>query len=99
MSRNTRMSFMERYGWNGILPQFDTRPWGLNLTCGGRWGGGMCTCDDKGRCKAKNQVSVGFSTENPPQTHPLRVCARKGMAENRLGMDDCGLSKWCLASR
>lgn len=26
---NTRMSFMEKYGWNGILPQFDTIPWGL----------------------------------------------------------------------
>lgn len=64
----------------------------LNLTCEG-----MCTCDDKGKkWRAKNEVSVGFSTENPPWIHPLRVCARRGMAENRLGMDDCGLSKWCL---
>lgn len=53
----------------------------LNLTRGG-----MCTCDDKGRrCSAKNQVSVGCCTENHPQTHPLRVCAREGMAERRLG--------------
>lgn len=42
MSLNTGMSFMEKYGWNGILPQFDTIPWG-NLTRGGRWGGGMCS--------------------------------------------------------
>lgn len=35
MSLNTGMSFMEKYGWNGILPQFDTIPWG-NLTRGGR---------------------------------------------------------------
>lgn len=71
----------------------------LNPTRGERWGRGMCTCDDKGRrCSTKNQVSVGFSTENSSQTHPLGVCARRGKAEKRLGMDDCGLSKWCLAS-
>lgn len=34
----------------------------------------------------KIRLSVGFSIENPPQACSLRVCARKGMAENRLGM-------------
>ena len=30
----------------------------------------------KGRrkCKAKNRVRVGLSTENPPQAHSTRVC-------------------------
>lgn len=30
----------------------------------------------KGRrkCKAKNRVRVGLSTENPPQVHSTRVC-------------------------
>lgn len=44
-------------------------------------------CDDKGRrCRAKNQVSVGFSMEATPRAPSPRVCARKGMAQNRLGM-------------
>lgn len=26
------------------------------------------------KCKAKNRVRVGLSTENPPQAHSTRVC-------------------------
>lgn len=42
----------------------------------------------KGRrkCRAKNRVSVGLSTEKPPQAHSTRVCPMYGIAENRLVM-------------
>lgn len=42
----------------------------------------------KGRrkCRAKNRVRVGLSTENPPQAHSTRVCPMYGIAENRLVM-------------
>lgn len=53
---------MEKYGWNGILPQFDTIPWGLLEPDSWRKVGWR---NDKGRrCCTKNQLSVGFSTEN-----------------------------------
>lgn len=38
------------------------------------------------KCRAKNRVKVGLSTENPPQAHSTRVCPTYGMAENRLVM-------------
>ncbi len=42
----------------------------------------------KGRrkCSAKNRVSVGLSTEKPPQAHSTRVWPIYGIAENRLVM-------------
>lgn len=36
------------------------------------------------KCKAKKRVSVGLSTENPPQAHSTRVWPIYGIAENRL---------------
>lgn len=36
------------------------------------------------KCRAKNRVSVGLSTENPPQAHSTKVCPMYGIAENRL---------------
>lgn len=36
------------------------------------------------KCRAKKRVSVGLSTENPPQAHSTRVWPMYGMAENRL---------------
>lgn len=38
------------------------------------------------KCRAKNRVSVGLSTENPPHAHSTRVWPMYGMAENRLVM-------------
>lgn len=38
------------------------------------------------KCRAKNRVRVGLSTENPPQAHSTRVWPMYGMAENRLVM-------------
>lgn len=40
----------------------------------------------KRKCRAKNRVSVGLSTENPPQAHSTMVWPMYGMAENRLVM-------------
>lgn len=42
----------------------------------------------KGRrkCRAKNRVNVGLSTENPPQAHSTRVWPMYGIAEKRLVM-------------
>lgn len=39
----------------------------------------------KGRrkCRAKNRVNVGLSTENPPQAHSTSVWPMYGIAENR----------------
>ena len=36
------------------------------------------------KCRAKNRVSVGLSTENPPQAHSTRVWPMYGIAENKL---------------
>lgn len=36
--------------------------------------------------RAKNRVSVGLSTEKPPQAHSTRVWPMYGIAENRLVM-------------
>lgn len=36
------------------------------------------------KCKAKNRVSVGFETENPPQTHTTKSSPKKGIADNKL---------------
>ena len=33
--------------------------------------------------RAKNRVSVGLSTENPPQAHSTRVWPMYGIAENK----------------
>lgn len=33
---------------------------------------------------AKNRVSVGLSTENPPHSHSTSVCPMYGIAEKRL---------------
>lgn len=38
------------------------------------------------KCRAKNRVSVGLSTENPPQAHSTSVCPMYGIAENRFVM-------------
>lgn len=36
------------------------------------------------KCRAKNRVRVGLSTENPPQAHSTSVWPMYGIAENRL---------------
>lgn len=36
--------------------------------------------------RAKNRVSVGLSTEKPPQAHSTRVWPMYGIAENKLVM-------------
>lgn len=36
------------------------------------------------KCKVKNRVNVGLSTEKPPQAHSTRVWPMYGTAEKRL---------------
>lgn len=77
MNMSPRISFSEKYGWNGILSQFDTTPRGLfepDSWRNVRWIR-VRPAIRKGRrkCRAKNRVSVGLSTENPPQAHSTRV--------------------------
>lgn len=38
------------------------------------------------KCKVKNRVNVGLSTEKPPQAHSTRVWPIYGTAEKRLVM-------------
>lgn len=82
-----RRSFIEKYGWNGILSMFIGVPRGF---------------DDPVLCKSviwiitrivkikgvkkwsvKKRVRVGLSTENPPQSHWVIVKPTYGIAESR----------------
>lgn len=83
-----RMSFSEKYGWNGILSQFDEMPSGLldpDSCKKVRWiMVRPAIVKGSRKCRAKKRVSVGLSTEKPPQAHSTRVWPMYGMAENRL---------------
>lgn len=75
---NPSRSFMEKYGWNGILSQFDGRPRGLfdpDSCRKVRWmRTKLVIINGRRKCRVKNRVRVGLSTENPPQAHSTRVC-------------------------
>lgn len=87
MIANPSRSFREKYGWNGILSQFDGMPRGLFDPDSWRKVRWMITrlviMNGRRKCRAKNRVKVGLSTENPPQAHSTSVCPMYGMAENR----------------
>lgn len=88
MRINPRISLNEKYGWNGILSQSETRPRGLfePVSCRKVKWTRVIPAIKKGSRKwmAKNRVRVGLSTENPPHAHSTRVCPMYGRAENRL---------------
>lgn len=90
ISVNPRISFREKYGWNGILSQFEMMPRGLfepDSWRKVRWIRVKPAIRNGSRkCRAKNRVRVGLSTENPPQAHSTMVCPMYGMAENKLVM-------------
>ena len=77
MKINPRMSFIEKYGWNGILSQSDEMPRGLLEPDSCRKVKWMrvspVIMNGRRKCRAKNRVSVGLSTENPPQAHSTMV--------------------------
>lgn len=73
-----RISLMEKYGWNGILSEFDVIPRGLFEPVSWRNVKWMnvrpAMMKGSRKWRAKNRVSVGLSTENPPHAHSTSVC-------------------------
>lgn len=79
------VSFLEKYGWNLILSRFGLVPVGFDdpFSCSiSRWiiTTALRIIGTK-KCKAKNRVSVGCDTENPPHSHLTSGFPRYGMAE------------------
>jgi hypothetical protein len=72
-----KRSFIEKKGWNGILSLFLCVPRGLFDPVWWRNSKWIITIAAKTKGKRKwnekKRVSVGFCTENPPQTHCTSV--------------------------
>lgn len=84
---NPSRSFVEKYGWNGILSWFLFVPSGLldPLSCRNRrWIITMAvTMNGRMKWNVKNRVSVALSTENPPHTHSTSIFPMYGIADNK----------------
>ena len=88
ITMNPNKSFIEKYGWKGILFGLAPIPVGLfePVWCKKS----RCTPErpaiTKGskKWKVKNRVKVALSTANPPQIHCTSVCPKYGMADNKL---------------
>jgi len=78
-------SFLEKNGWNVILSRLVLVPTGFEdpVWCSARKCSITIAAIAMGRkkCRAKNRVSVGCATENPPHIHSTSVFPRYGMAE------------------
>jgi hypothetical protein len=84
---NPTISFVVKYGWNGILSVSLFRPNGLldPVWCkNNRWTMTIAVITNGIRkCSVKNRVNVALSTAKPPHTHFTSSVPMEGTAESK----------------